>query len=958
MKTLTRLIAFIITFTAIFGQLNISANEDHITDNGEGSCIAILSSGFMTGHESFIITSGITKLTKSQSDTLFLETRASKLSSYKTASAFVSEKIPFAYDYGDGDTDVFSKLSSDTGTAMISACAGNDGYEGADPSARGIAPEAQILAMKIYSDKKSTVTADAMAMAIEDSVLLGADVILITETVLHGTLDKSFTDTVEAALKAANDAGVAVICPVGDAMPLSDALLYADHMPGMPTYLPDRGNIAYPASSDLVFSVGNAVSNKLEAPAFLLNGSKSIMYSDTNAFYEAPTGYKTFGDFFNGRELEYVFVEGVGKLDQMKAAGDLSGKLVLVNRGELSFSDKAKNAAMCGAVGIIVVDTQMRKEDTLKTGMNIEESPIPAILVSIEDGAELKNAEVKKITPKSTLTDTLSLRQTPSVNSSSAFGTSSELKIKPDITVVGTDVECLISDGSFATFDSTLISAAKTAGMYAILRSRLKAERPELDKIKLMNTAYTYLASVAELLISDSGELYSPRAQGTGCADPNALSSVSAVLSSDGKHKIDLGDKNGQILQFNVTAENVSDKAMSYTLDAVIGSDSFTTYSASELDSDLYEWQQKISEMLGLESDGEASFIGGFTEFTDTRISLGSTLYQLNDGREDYKPFEFTLLSGSSMTFNITIHIDEATYKTYSKYFENGFFAEGFVRLTADDGTVTSIPYSGFCGNFAACPAADAQYLENGQIMFDEVYIFRYTDDEALSVSSKVILGENDMLSNGEVTLLDSSTMAFSPYADSKNAQLFLNLPLLRTVENAVIEITDADGNVVSSVQYGTILRTAPYKFTANPKSALIPLWNGRADDYYEYVYPEGYYTVSVRYNQPGSKHLEGFEYTLFLDLTTPVYEGVSYEMKNGVPTLTVKASDNHGIRCVTVTDGSMRTAKSDDNVSFDITGLIDEYIYIDICDNALNSTVVRIKNPVIEEYLSQSFPK
>ncbi|MBQ5886440.1 MAG: S8 family serine peptidase, partial [Clostridia bacterium] len=116
----------------------IRAEDPH---TGEGSVIAILDTGFDVTHPSFAMPKGISPAIEKEDiptltkDTyvIFRQTRE------KIEETYVSAKIPFAYDYADTDTDVFSEETHGTHVAATAAGSG-DLY--------GAAPGAQLLLMK------------------------------------------------------------------------------------------------------------------------------------------------------------------------------------------------------------------------------------------------------------------------------------------------------------------------------------------------------------------------------------------------------------------------------------------------------------------------------------------------------------------------------------------------------------------------------------------------------------------------------------------------------------------------------------------------------------------------------------------------------------------------------------------------------------------------------------------
>lgn len=199
-----------------------------------------------------------------------------------------------------------------------------------------------------------------------------------------------------------------------------------------------------------------------------------------------------------------------------------------------------------------------------------------------------------------------------------------------------------------------------------------------------------------------------------------------------------------------------------------------------------------------------------------------------------------------------------------------------------------------------------------------------------------------------ESTVYDRSKLAFSPIADAKNAQLYLNLALLRTVTDVNISIKDKNGNTVHSESFGTVRRTYS-RSNAIYRAQSLPLWDGKADDSKLYIYPEGIYTVTVSYRKPTSTVTESFSYDIMLDVTAPTLISTKFYFDKKTPLLDVTAEDNFAVRSITVTDSKGYTAEKTDDGRLDLSKLTGEHIYIDIFDYALNSTVVRLPNPTLE---------
>ena len=96
---------------------------------------------------------------------------AEKLQAGLTASdVYVNDKIPYAFDYADGDSDVFP-MNSDHGTHVAGIIAGKDN------TITGVAPNAQLVIMKTFSDVETSARSAWIISALEDCVTLGVDVI-------------------------------------------------------------------------------------------------------------------------------------------------------------------------------------------------------------------------------------------------------------------------------------------------------------------------------------------------------------------------------------------------------------------------------------------------------------------------------------------------------------------------------------------------------------------------------------------------------------------------------------------------------------------------------------------------------------------------------------------------------------------------------------------------------------
>lgn len=158
---------------------------------GEGMVIAVIDTGFDYTHKDFqTIDEENVKITKDLADNDIKNLGYGK---------YFSEKIPYGYNYVDGNDEI---KNEDQIHGMHVA-----GIALANGEIKGVAPEAQLLAMRV-ADKNGEFYNEDIIQAIEDAVKLGADVINMsfgTDGEYYGSNDL-LKKTIEKAI------GKGVIC--------------------------------------------------------------------------------------------------------------------------------------------------------------------------------------------------------------------------------------------------------------------------------------------------------------------------------------------------------------------------------------------------------------------------------------------------------------------------------------------------------------------------------------------------------------------------------------------------------------------------------------------------------------------------------------------------------------------------------------------------------------------------
>lgn len=945
-----------VTVSAIGGPFALSAESGVVSKKdylprGEDMCIAILDRGFSFEHESLVLTDKTPKLSKQAADTAFKNTEAYKaltagveerpkpmFKKQKQPSVYVNEKIPFAYDYGDKDTDLSGDFASH-GMAMMSIAAGTDTlYSGTSAVHSGAAPEAQIFAMKVYSDEIGDVTAEAVSAAINDAVVMGADIIYIAVNEMCGFEEKE-QDGYEDALANAWENGVVVVSAAGNVIEYGKGNIYSKYelINYITTDSPDVGTVAYPSSSPKVISVGSIDRYEMISDFLTLPNGESVPYSDSNFLYEIGGTKKSFAEHLDGKDIEYVICEGVGKSEELRKAGDLKGKAAVISRGEIAFAEKVKNAAACGAAAVIISDDDALQYGALEIMMALEGVTIPAVLIESDDLEKMVNSEVKTFRTNIGKSYKTKINKTPFISAFSPYGTTPELGLKPDVLAVGTAVKCAVPSGGYGYMNSTTAAGAKVAGVCAGIKEHLVTSGEKYTAQGIADRVRTLLVNSATLADDlAAGALYSPRKQGGGFVSLEKAVSADVILTADGDFKAELGDGKSAVIEFDVTAENFSDSAKECRIDCIVGMDSYTTSTYEEIGVDSAG--EGIWECLGKSPKDEVSFITGYKPSEKVTAYIDGELYRINSESADYQPYSFVLAGGESRTFRVKLELDEDIYKTYGEVFENGFFVEGFLRLFCED-DVASIPFLGFCGDFNEAESLDSEIYSGIDPIYESCYLYYPSSDGGSNVC---ILGEIE--DDGEI-VYDKSALAFSPSINPKSG-IYLRLGLKRSIKELTVTVTNENGEVISEQSHENVMRNYIDATTGAYRISDYYIWNGRADDNHGYLFEDGVYNITVTYRRVTTDAEKSLSYSIYFDSTAPKIENPQFESRDGETFMRLDVRDNHRLAALKIFDSRFKDPEKISDGLYNISGLAGEYIYIEAVDAAGNKTTVRIDNP------------
>ena len=219
---------------------------------GKGMTIAVLDTGLDTAHPAFTNASADAKFTKDYVSGILqaADLNAEALMPGVTADdVYLSAKIPFAFDYAGKDAQVApgskwdaANLEHGTHVAGISAGYAVDG-EGA-VTFSGVAPDAQVIPMKVFDDSGTGAATITILAALEDACRLGADAVNLSLGSYGGfTVDEDAL--INDVYNKLDDAGIMVITAAGNETSSSYMNSYGTAAPL--TRDPDNSVVAAPS---------------------------------------------------------------------------------------------------------------------------------------------------------------------------------------------------------------------------------------------------------------------------------------------------------------------------------------------------------------------------------------------------------------------------------------------------------------------------------------------------------------------------------------------------------------------------------------------------------------------------------------------------------------------------------------------------------------------------------------
>lgn len=911
------------TMTELGGLENTSGYQ------GEGMVIAIVDSGLEISHPLFTQAPTAPALAKKDIENVLASKnlKAEEKKSGITASqVYKTAKVPFAFDYADNDLDVAPNGAGDHGTHVAGIAAANAGVVA---DVVGVAPQAQILAMKVFSSSGSNgaTWADILAAA-DDAVALGADVINMSLGSTCGFSTPEGEEGVAEVLENIASSGVMLSISAGNEY--SAALGTRIGKGHALTQNPDYGTVASPSSYSEPLSIASVEKADSIDSCYLTVGERKVAFNDTvedktveNVKDDSPS-FRSLA----GKELEYVVVPNAGEAKDYDGLS-VEGKIALVSRGSVEYNTKKEAAKAAGAAGILVYNNEPGM-----LYMQMDNYDLPSAFISQADGKAL--AAVAEGNRKLTVSASYGKVDNPTsgeMSDFSSWGVTPELTLKPDLTAPGGNIKSATTGGGYTTKSGTSMSAPFVSGAMSLVKQYVEQKNYASTETEKANLVSNLLMSTADLVMAGTAP-YSPRKQGAGSVNIAAATSTKAYLTAvgGGRPKVELGDDANKTGEHTIKFEvhNLSDKPLTYAVGGYVQTDA-----------------KEVTKKLG-DKDVE--------QVTELPYKLSTQIAAQ----------EITVPASGTVTVTVPVSLNQPD-RGYMDSFANGTYIEGFVTLTPESDTqpALSIPYMGFYGDWTQAPIIDATdygNMLNGEAEWSQAYV-NTAASNSLEGTVNTYLGDNPYHDGQPYS---SERNAISPNGDDYMDTLsFVYTGLLRNVKALNYEIKDAEtGDVYYSnkVDYETksVYSSNYYQIVPSGASDYNKLsWGGTKKDGYSKLKNNDKVIVTVSGELSYDKHVannqkSSWSFPITIDTEEPEAEDITVSNENGKYYVSLKVTDNQFVSNVTISNNAESkelagfpvaetTAGATTECKYDITGF-GENLKVVVNDYACNRKVYPIK--------------
>lgn len=456
---------------------------------------------------------------------------------YDFAGAYYDPNDP-ANDIPQPDPDPLDGNGHGTHVAGIAAGMGVSGKV-----APGVAKGASLYALKVFSDfaGSTALTADAIEWALDPN---GDGSTADHLDVINMSLGAPFGDPEDPSAIAAQNAtelGVIVVASAGNS---GDT----PYVTGSPAVAEDVISVAASVAGPTLYN-----GLRVDAPA-----SIAADYAALEAAFTPPlsvTGPLSAG---------LVAADPLEACASLNNAGEVAGRIVLIQRGSCAFELKGNNAEAAGALGFVVFNNQPGAGPIVMGGGNTVN--IPGIMIGNNDGLVIAGT-LGGGTPVDVTLDASIEVPVPELDDTLADFSSrgpghGGSTFKPDLAAPGSLItSALVGSGTESlTISGTSMSAPHVAGLSALMRSVYPDLEPAEIKALMQN------ATVPANVDPSTGAAYPLARQGTGIVRADKATSLSGFAKPGGVSFGRINPKDVKRYDEEIEIHNLSNVSRTYTV--------------------------------------------------------------------------------------------------------------------------------------------------------------------------------------------------------------------------------------------------------------------------------------------------------------------------------------------------------------------------------------------------------
>ena len=811
---------------------------------GQGQVVAIIDSGVDPAHDVFRLTDISKAKYKSEA-----EIEEAKKKAGITYGKWYNNKIVYIHNYSDMDDNVKEDDPISHGAHVAGTAVGNASQPSPNGEIiRGVAPEAQLMFLRVFSDTKGGQVQNFIyTKAVEDAVKLGADSINMS----LGTASGSVYDVGEITRQAfdtARKAGVTIT--VASTNMATNGFWHSKPL----ATTPDYGMTGTPSVNPNVISVASINSlTKHEST------EASLTVDALKGSVDFPDGKIPMHSFVERDAFRttipqsYLHVDK-GGVDHYQA-DSINGRLVLTERGgEVSEVDKVKELKRAGATGVIFYQTEEQGNNPV--GFDLEglgeRFPVGVIghaaglvLAQHANDYQLHIANKFKRVPYDVANQ---------LSDFSSWGLSADGDLKPDVTLPGGMIYSSVNNGEYYMDRGTSMASPHAAGATALVKQALKERFPHLSPEQLQVLVKQMTMSTAIPHVDEETHAYSSvRQQGAGVMDVTAAALGDLyVTAKDAKSSLTLGNVT-DTFEFDVTIHNLSNQDKSVRYETTLQTD----------------------------------------QVQDGKFTLHPRLLETLDGKETV-----TIPANGQRTIHVAV--DASKYKEeLSKQMPNGYFLEGFVLVkdASSQKHLVSLPYVGFHGDYQNLRGIEKPIYEyTGS---DKPFYYykdktdypdekvpetpeRHPDNHFTSLISYVYEnGESVAKTLGQDgDRFDGDQLYFSPNNDSSFDSVKVKAVMLRNVENVHLSVYKKEDTTRANPIYevgNEVHRKTDWSYRIGNRSEEFYeiSWEGLDKDGKQLPDGEYQFVITYRPTASGAKQQE-LNFKVKIDNTAPSIESGS----------------------------------------------------------------------------------